>query len=85
MSEQISEFKVNNRKDFIEFLVLLRKDFINNPTGWENNTLERFLEALSIYAEDIQGHYDNTKQGVNANEPNWQTFADIFKGAIVYE
>ena len=44
-----------------------------------------FLEALSSYANDIQGYYDNTKQNVNADEPNWQTFADIFKGATLYE
>ena len=50
-----------------------------------NNKLEIFLEAISSYAEDIQGYYDNMKTGVNADVPAWQTFADIFKGATMYE
>lgn len=44
-----------------------------------------FLEALSAYTEDIQGYYDNLKQNINADKPDWQTFSDIFKGAKIYE
>ena len=47
--------------------------------------MPNFLEALSAYTEDIQGYYDNMKFNVNADEPNWSTFADIFKGAKIYE
>jgi hypothetical protein len=43
------------------------------------------LEALSYYTDDIQGCYDSTKQDINADEPGWQTFADIFRGATIYE
>ena len=70
---------------FIKFLDLLRKDFLDNPESWENKTLPYFLEALSAYTKDIQGYYDNMKLNVNADEPNWSTFADIFKGAKIYE
>ena len=76
--------KVADRQAFIEFLNLLRQDFLINPDGWENKTLPDFLEALSAYAEAIQGYYDNLKLNVNADQPNWQTFADIFKGATIY-
>lgn len=58
---------------------------MQNPDGWENKTLDTFLEALSAYTEDIQGYYDNMEKSVNADEPSWQTFADIFKGATMYE
>jgi hypothetical protein len=85
MTDTVSNFKVNDRQSFIEFIDLLRKDFVDNPESWENKRLDDFLEALSSYANDIQGYYDNTKQNVNADEPNWQTFADIFKGATLYE
>lgn len=85
MTDTVSNFKVTNRQSFIEFIDLLRKDFVDNPENWENKKLDDFLEALSSYANDIQGYYDNTKQNVNADEPNWQTFADIFKGATIYE
>lgn len=56
-----------------------------NPENWENTTLPDFLEALSAYAEDIQGYYDNMKLNVNADKSEWSTFADIFRGATIYE
>lgn len=85
MDDTFNNFKVTDRQTFIKFLDLLRKDYLTNPDSWENKTLPDFLEVLSAYAEDIQGYYDNMKQDVNADQPNWQTFADIFKGAKIYE
>ena len=85
MRETVSNFKVIDRQSFIKFIDLLRQDLLNNPEGWENNTLDRFLDAISAYAEDIQGYYDNMKMKVKADEPAWQTFADILKGATIYE
>jgi hypothetical protein len=61
------------------------KDLLDNLENWENKTLPRFLEALNAYTEDIQGYYDNMKLNVNADKPNWSLFADIFKGARIYE
>ena len=85
MDDTLNNFQVTDRQTFIKFLDLLRQDYLSNPDSWENKTLPDFLEALSSYAEDIQGYYDNMKQEVNADQPNWQTFADIFKGATIYE
>lgn len=85
MDDTLNNFQVIDRQTFIKFLDLLRQDYLSNPDSWENKTLPDFLEALSSYAEDIQGYYDNMKPEVNADQPNWQTFADIFKGATIYE
>ena len=85
MTHTVSNFKVTDRQSFVEFIDLLRKDFEDNPGSWENKKLDDFLASLSSYANDIQGYYNNTKQNVNVDEPNWQTFADIFKGATLYE
>jgi methionyl-tRNA synthetase len=85
MNDEISNYQVTDRQTFVEFVKLLKQDFLKNQESWENKKLEDFLEALSSYAEDIQGYYDNSKPFVNADEPNWQTFADIFKGASLYE
>jgi hypothetical protein len=85
MTDTVSNFKVTDRQSFIKFIDLLRKDFVDNPESWENTKLEDFLEALCSYANDIQGYYDNTNQRINADEANWQTFADIFKGTSIYE
>lgn len=85
MNDTLSNFKVPDRPSFIKFIDLLRQDFSANPEGWENKNLADFLQALGSYAEDIQGYYDNINCKTNADEPSWQTFADIFKGATMYE
>ncbi len=85
MGDTLNNFKVTNRETFIKFIDLLRNDYLTNANSWKNKTLPDFLESLSAYAEDIQGYYDNMKQDVNADQPSWQTFADIFKGATIYE
>ncbi len=85
MTDKLSNFKVTDRKSFIDFLELLKQDLADNPQNWENKNLSDFLEALSSYTTDIQGYYDSTKQNVDANAPTWTTFADIFKGARIYE
>lgn len=85
MNDELNNFKVTDRQSFIKFLDLLQKDFLDNPVNWVNKTLPDFLEALSAYTEDIQGYYDNMELNVNADKPEWSTFADIFKGAKIYE
>jgi len=85
MNEKLNVFKVTDRQTFISFLHLLHQDFLTNPENWEKKTLPDFLQALSAYAEDIQGYYGNMKLNVNADKPDWSTFADIFKGAAIYE
>lgn len=85
MNEPLYDLKITDRKSFSQFLEVLREDLINNPDGWENKTLPDFLEALATYTEDIQGYYDNTNANIDADVPSWSTFADIFKGAKVYE
>lgn len=85
MKKTLDDFKVTDRQTFIKFLDLLHKDLLDNPESWENKTLPDFLESLSAYTEDIQGYYDNLKLNVNADRPDWSTFADIFKGAKNYE
>lgn len=85
MDYTIDDFNVTDRQSFVLFMDLLRKDFLENPEGWKNKTVPDFLEALSSYAEDIQGYYDNTNQNIDANKPDWKTFSEIFKGARIYE
>lgn len=85
MTEQVSNFKVADRKSFVEFIQLLRSDLLANPDTWGNKNLDDFLEAMARYTDDIQGYYDNMKQPIDADQPNWQVFADIFKGSSIYE
>lgn len=85
MSNLLYDYRVHDRQTFIKFLDLLRRDLLNNQTEWENKTLPEFLEALSAYTEDVQGYYENQKLDVDADIPTWQLFADLFKGAKIYE
>lgn len=85
MDNQLYELKVKDRQSFIKFLDWLRQDLLHHPETWENKTLPDFLEALASYTEDIQGYYDYADANVDAEKAAWSTFADIFKGAKVYE
>jgi hypothetical protein len=85
----IYDIQVADRKSFIQFLQLLQKDFEQNKADWENQDLGSFLEAMTQYAEDIEGYYQNltrqTGEKISPNEPTWRVFADILRGAKVYE
>jgi len=85
MNEELLNFEVIDRKSFVNFISLLHNDLEQNPTSWTNNTLSSFLEAMTRYAEDIQGYYDNTKQNINADEASWKVFSYILKGSTLYE
>ena len=41
----------------------------------------RLFQALL----DIQEFYDNTNQNINSENVSWKIFADILKGASIYE
>lgn len=85
MKDKQEDLKVKDRRSFIHFVNELKQDFLTNPDGWENKTIPDYLDAIGAYAKDIQRYYDNTNQNINAETPDWQTFADILQGATVYE
>jgi len=56
--KQIQEklHKVSSKKSFIEFVKLLANA---DKTKCENSSLEKYLNAISVYTEDIDGFYKN--------------------------
>ena len=76
---------ISCRQDFIIFLQQLRSDYLKNGEDWENQNLGNFLEALSAYAADIHGVYRNWSIAVDADSASWRVFADILRGATIYE
>jgi hypothetical protein len=80
-----SNYTVTDRKSFIDFLEHFHQELLTNNDSWENKTLSDFLEALTRYAADIQGYYDNTNQNINADTATWKIFADMLQGAKIYE
>lgn len=85
LMETLYDIDVTDRQSFIKFLELLYQDYLNKQAEWENATLESFFQAMISYSEDIQAYYDNTNQIINADTPSWKVFADILKGAKIYE
>jgi hypothetical protein len=65
---------IESKKEFDEFLKLFMKDCNENCSNWENNTIERFIEALCAYNQD--------RGNVNLS---WSFFADLLLAAKVYE
>lgn len=78
-------FEVTDRQSFATFLQLLAQDLQANPESWANVNLADFLESMGRYTEDIQGYYDNLGLGLNTDAPSWCLFADLLKGATIYE
>lgn len=76
---------IETKQEFDKFLEMLYEDFIRNRDKWENNTLERFLEALSTISRDYQNVLNGDNLIVSADKPTWKMFANILLGAIVYE
>ncbi|WP_460503181.1 DUF7660 family protein [Hymenobacter agri] len=76
---------INGRQDFIAFLQQLRIHYLRNGDEWENRNLGDFLAALEAYAADIPCYYRNMSLEVNADSASWRVFADMLRGATIYE
>jgi hypothetical protein len=75
---------VRLRGDFLAFVKALTKDLRDNPATWENASLERYLEALGAWVEDMDGYYTNQGKSV-PQQPDWKVVADMLMAAKMYE
>jgi hypothetical protein len=75
---------INTKEDLAEFLSGLRKDLIENPGDWENQTLDRYLDAMESWIRVIDAYSKNTCD-IEALSPSWRTFAKILSAAKIYE
>lgn len=67
---------VSTREEFVRFVAAMRADLAENPSEWENATLDAYLDALGGYVTDAQ---------VREAEPMWRTFAKVLYSARRYE
>lgn len=49
----------------------------SEPEGWENETLERYLEGMARWLEDMKDRV--------GDKPCWELFALMLEAAKVYE
>ena len=83
--------EVNSKESFIRFVNALKKDKIDeqekekiNPSspydpgvnGWENTTIDLFLDTMESYAEDSPLIEEN---------PSWKNFALLLYAGKFYE
>lgn len=68
---------IRTREDFVAFVRALSADLYDNPETWENGSLERFLEALAAWAEDMDGK--------KPQRPDWQVVGDMLMAAKGHE
>jgi hypothetical protein len=91
--------RVHDRASFVEFVRALeqdRRDEIEkekgNPSspdgpganGWENTTIERFLESAVAWAEDTRRTGDERARWF-PEEPSWKAFATFLYAGKIYE
>ena len=77
------QVQIDSKKDFVRFLEHLVVDLKENPDAWENDTLERFLEAMSSWTKDMDGYYKN--QGTQPPEINWKFIGQLLLASRIYE
>jgi hypothetical protein len=82
IAEQVNS--IRSREDFVAFVRALNKDLKDNPQSWENDNLDRFLEALSAWVEDMDGYYLNQGKPV-PQQLDWKSFGDMLMAAKMYE
>jgi hypothetical protein len=75
---------IRSREDFVAFVKAMSKDLRDNPATWESSSLERFLEALGAWVEDMDGYYINQGKPV-PQQPDWKVAADMLMAAKMYE
>lgn len=73
---------VVDKESFIAFVTQLSNE---DARKWSSRTTSDFIETIAHYTEDVQGYYDNTNQPIDSNKASWRVFADILKGATIYE
>ena len=68
---------VTDRQALVEFVREMRDDLITSDGGWENPTLERFLDAFAAWCSD--------SPAAEVDSPTWTLVAEMLGAASLYE
>ena len=69
--------RVDSRESFLAFVAALHADLRSDAASWENPSLDRYLEALHSWTEDMGERLPQS--------PSWRILADILYAAKIYE
>jgi len=70
--------------DLARFISQLAEQANTANCDWENDTLPRYLDALSGCADAVEQGYVNMEQDMSKMSP-WRIFADLLYAATMYE
>ena len=76
--------KIRTKDDFVSFVRTLALEIENSPQGWENNTLEGYLEAIASWTEDSDGFFINNNIAI-PEQIEWSVLAHVLMAAAIYE
>lgn len=75
---------VESREDLLRFLARFVAEGHSTKAEWAHQDLLPFLEAMSAWAEDAEGYYENRGEDPERVSP-WRVFADMLMAARHYE
>jgi hypothetical protein len=80
---------VKTKNEFLRFLEILIKDFIEHQEDWENVNLKDFLEAMHSWIsdteEDDMAVFEDRKNKESPKKMNWNILANILCASKIYE
>ncbi|MFF3411559.1 hypothetical protein ACFYW8_36345 [Streptomyces sp. NPDC002742] len=76
--------EIHTRDELVAFVRELHQDYRRRGHGWENRTLDSFLEALAAWIAGSDGWYRNFDKELPANG-DWTFIARALSAATVYE
>lgn len=75
---------VRTRRDLVDFLDALLSDLEADPDGWENPSLDAYLEALARWLGSMDQLFINTERPV-PDAPTWQLMGLALLAAKTHE
>ena len=75
---------ISSREDLVSFVCDLCNSLRDDANSWENDTLERYLDALAAWINGIEGYYKNRGE-VMIDTPSWKLIGEILLAAKYYE
>ncbi|MGW8768673.1 DUF7660 family protein [Streptomyces sp. NPDC055815] len=75
---------VRTRADLVAYIKQLSQEAEVQTNGWENQSLDRYLEALSAWTNDMDGYFINCGEPA-PDRPDWGLIADMLRAACFYE
>ncbi|MGI5478738.1 DUF7660 family protein [Streptomyces lavendofoliae] len=74
--------EVHTREELVAFVRSLHQDCLARGHEWENQTLDRFLEALAAWMEDSPGCLRSQRMPQGGD---WTYLAKALQAATLYE